>query len=62
MSERDKRSADSRLDKFRAMAAEAKECAQNAQTLEMRGEYENLVRAWEELIREMEVIGKAPAS
>jgi hypothetical protein len=42
------------LGKFRAMAAEASLAACNRQSPEMRREYENLVRAWKELIREME--------
>ena len=36
------------------MAAEAAVAARNARSPDMRREYENLVRAWEELIREME--------
>src|SRR5258705_7517534 len=42
-----------RLQKFRAMAAEAREVADNAKTPQMRQEYENLVRAWDQLILEM---------
>jgi hypothetical protein len=47
-----------RLAKFRAMAADAALSARNAQSPEMRREYENLVRAWEELIGEMEAAAK----
>ena len=46
-----------RLGKFRAMAAEAAQAARSATSPEMRREYENLVRAWEDLIREMEEAG-----
>jgi hypothetical protein len=46
-----------RLGKFRAMAAEAAQAARSATSPEMRREYENLVRAWEDLIREMEQAG-----
>ena len=47
-----------RLGKFRALAAEASAAARNAQSPEMRREYENLVQAWEELIQEMEAEDK----
>jgi hypothetical protein len=47
-----------RLGKFRSMAAEAAAAARFTQSPEMRREYENLVRAWEELIREMEAADK----
>jgi hypothetical protein len=52
----------SRLGKFRAMAAEASVAARAAQSPEMRREYENLVRAWEELIREMESADQTDSS
>ena len=44
----------SRLRRFRAMSAEAAAAARDAESPEMCREYENLVRAWEELISEME--------
>jgi hypothetical protein len=48
-----------RLEKFRAMADEAREAARNAKTAQLREEYENLVRAWEMLIAEMESLEAA---
>jgi hypothetical protein len=50
---------DDRLNKFRAMAHEAREAARNAKTAALREEYENLVRAWEMLIWEMESLEAA---
>ena len=44
------------------MAAEASVAARAAQSPEMRREYENLVRAWEELIREMESADQTDSS
>jgi hypothetical protein len=45
-----------RLDKFRAMAEEAKDAARNAKTAQLREEYESLVHAWQLLIWEMEAL------
>ncbi|HXJ01176.1 MAG TPA: hypothetical protein VNH44_08125 [Micropepsaceae bacterium] len=39
------------------MAAEAEASARSAKNPKERQEYENLARAWDELIREMERIG-----
>ena len=50
---------DDRLNKFRTMATEAREAARNAKTAALREEYENLVRAWEMLIWEMESLEAA---
>jgi hypothetical protein len=50
-----------RLEKFRAMADEAREAARNAKTASMREEYEHLVHAWELLIAEMQLLEAARA-
>jgi len=50
-----------RLQKFRALAAEAWQSARKAQSPEMQREYENLALAWGELIAEFEQLAaKAP--
>jgi len=43
-----------RLQRFRALAAEAWQAAGTTQSPEMRREYENLAKAWGELISELE--------
>ena len=43
-----------RLQKFRALAAEAWQSARTAQSPQMQREYENLALAWGELIAEFE--------
>jgi len=43
-----------RLQRFRALAAEAWQAARTAPSPEMRREYENLAKAWGELISELE--------
>jgi hypothetical protein len=48
-----------RLEKFRAMADEAREAARNAKTAVLREEYEHLVHAWEMLIAEMKLLEAA---
>jgi len=57
MFEKDELPIRSRLERFRAMAAEAEASARSAKNPKERQEYENLARAWDELIREMERIG-----
>jgi hypothetical protein len=43
-----------RLQRFRALAAEAWQAARGAQSPEMQREYESLARAWGDLIAELE--------
>ena len=51
-----------RLQKFRALAAEAWQSARKAGSPEMEREYENLALAWDELIAEFERLrAKAPS-
>jgi hypothetical protein len=43
-----------RLQRFRALAADALQSARKAQSPEMKQEYENLAKAWGDLIAELE--------
>jgi hypothetical protein len=50
-----------RLRRFRALAEEAWQAARKVQSPEMQREYENLARAWGDLIAELERLeAKAP--
>jgi hypothetical protein len=51
-----------RLQRLRALAAEAWQSARKAQSPEMQREYENLARAWGELIAELERLQEKASS
>jgi Ribonuclease G/E len=54
MSPQNRHSLADRLDKFREMAAGARESAQRATTDEMRQDYQTLAESWDQLIKEIE--------
>jgi Ribonuclease G/E len=54
MSQHTKHPLADRLDKFREMAAGARQSAQRATTDEMRQDYQTLAEAWDQLIQEIE--------
>jgi len=56
MSQHDKHPLANRLDKFREMAAAARESAKRATNDEMRRDYQTLAESWDQLITEIERI------
>ena len=54
MSQNDKHPLADRLDKFREMAAAARESAKRATNDDMRQDYQTLADSWEQLIKEIE--------
>jgi len=54
MSQKTKHPLADRLDKFRELAAGARESAQRATTDEMRQDYQILAESWDQLIKEIE--------